>query len=961
MSFIELTRNSYQSGLTSKKWVKLCRLLSSKLQDEYHPPPTLQQAMAHSVLALLHDHPGDSALRDYLKTAIQEGELPLYVFLAVFFESIQTMAIQDADTLHMLCRVVLECHYASGKLPEESILSNNYAGAEPANLIQGALTLTRFANTAAISPFHHLHTSSSELLILVLSSVRDYTQIAPSQVIAIFNSATNVLSDLHLPTDVRQVLETLVLHLMQVSNDGRLSHDTHTLQSQRLGSNGDISVPAPETDIASCGLVLQSLVIRRANEFGSGDTSHAVAQLVALYRWTTWSPSIFYRQLLLAAATIVAQARNDQSLLYRAFVTGRLPRLVSAFERFMISDGGAGEAEWRNAMHHAITFLAQRDQILQKCDQNHHELLNSDSGSPSAPSPTFLCELLDQLLEAGLVEHSFVATKFPSHPNEVHSRLRSAAQDAGVELESYLESKLLPESDLDDNLKQIRKITRDPCSHFSFSELIRKRFMNQGSSLDIEHLSHYCRLLNAYPSALDVICLQARLTDILAVAIAIIEDYDCDTVGDPQSAVRQFGEIVLFVQVALARYPLKAEKFVLGDRRLTADIFERANVPYRIEDLREPEPHAFKLWYKALFDKNSEGIDDNILRSTRPKTFLRIAGTLFSNAIRMCAMGKLDKDVLHNGVSFFTGYTGTLLNWTLGGVIKVLLRELQQRRPEGHLHTCEVLQMLLLSPTCPPVILHLSAGSILRSLPKGLIPMSNTETFDTTPLRHAALQSLGMPPEGQYTVFSNRTSLTQGYFSISDPPALPNAAELNPDWLHTPINTLRTALDEVDAGKVPWVDIDRSCLIMPPTKFLFTLFIELAPLRQIEALRRISTFILTAPRSPRSPPLLPIFLHVTLPALLQWFDSAATDQSLAAELLVSTIYSAMTAALHLEWALQNVCSEERSPLGEPTSSMARRLGGDLRRQGSNSPVGSMILKRLTSSQSFITNFPTFVS
>jgi mediator of RNA polymerase II transcription subunit 5 len=36
----------------------------------------------------------------------------------------------------------------------------------------------------------------------------------------------------------------------------------------------------------------------------------------------------------------------------------------------------------------------------------------------------------------------------------------------------------------------------------------------------------------------------------------------------------------------------------------------------------------------------------------------------------------MDADVLNNGVSYFTG---PLLNWTLVGVVKALLREIQQK------------------------------------------------------------------------------------------------------------------------------------------------------------------------------------------------------------------------------------------------------------------------------------------
>ena len=103
---------------------------------------------------------------------------------------------------------------------------------------------------------------------------------------------------------------------------------------------------------------------------------------------------------------------------------------------------------------------------------------------------------------------------------------------------------------------------------------------------------------------------------------------------------------------------------------------------------------AFSAWFKALFDSSSEGIEDTILRSvqclppstrymlkmsrrsTKPWTLLAISPTLVSHAISARMAGKIDADVLNNGVSYFTG---PLLNWTLVGVIKGIVGEIQMR------------------------------------------------------------------------------------------------------------------------------------------------------------------------------------------------------------------------------------------------------------------------------------------
>lgn len=85
------------------------------------------------------------------------------------------------------------------------------------------------------------------------------------------------------------------------------------------------------------------------------------------------------------------------------------------------------------------------------------------------------------------------------------------------------------------------------------------------------------------------------------------------------------------------------------------------------------------------------------------------------------------------------------------------------------------------------------------------------------------------------------------------------------------------------------------------------------------------------------------------------------EQAIAAELLVAIISSALTAALHTEWAFMTLCNEQRILLGQTTTALARRLGGDLRRKANGSPMSDAITKRLTSSHPFVSNFPSFLA
>ncbi|KAF7799049.1 hypothetical protein EIP86_010279 [Pleurotus ostreatoroseus] len=432
---------------------------------------------------------------------------------------------------------------------------------------------------------------------------------------------------------------------------------------------------------------------------------------------------------------------------------------------------------------------------------------------------------------------------------------------------------------------------------------------------------------------MDILSLHVRFADLVAQALVILEDYDCETVGDPQTAVSHIGNIVIFLQTALSRY-------YCGERKPNPSLLTSAVAIYRMEELSSEDIAAFNTWHKALFDSGSEGIEDSILRSTRPKNLLRIAATLVSHAIIQCAENKLDKDVLNNGISYFLS---PLLNWTLVGVIKTLLLEVQHRylAIPIQLHV-EILQTLLQSSSCPKQVLKLSAAAILRSLPEN-VGERKIYPFDTAPIRQIALRAMGV--------------------SVDDATTIPFTLEgrsLDPsDFVK---HAIQEAFASARAKKAPALDVDRCLLMVTPARFLAMLWAELmvvSAMGQLTICRRIATYVLSTPRSARSPPLLPIFLHLSLPSIIESADRLmAAEQAIAVELLVAVISSALTAALYVEWALQSVCKEKRLVLGQTALAMARRLSGDLRRKG-HGPVGADVVQRLVSNAQFMANFPTF--
>lgn len=73
----------------------------------------------------------------------------------------------------------------------------------------------------------------------------------------------------------------------------------------------------------------RSQLSARAGSFGAGNEVEAVACLLAFLRWTSWTPAIFYSQVLHAAFTSISQCGPTGSdagafFLWRAFLVGRV-------------------------------------------------------------------------------------------------------------------------------------------------------------------------------------------------------------------------------------------------------------------------------------------------------------------------------------------------------------------------------------------------------------------------------------------------------------------------------------------------------------------------------------------------------------------------------------------------------------------------------------------------------------
>ncbi|KAJ4484049.1 mediator complex subunit Med5-domain-containing protein [Lentinula lateritia] len=905
MTIPELTRNCFQSGISAVK------------------------RTTDSVLVLYRSYPGDPALHEYLKYALNDGMISLAVFIATLLQAARNPELHNAATLDMLCRIALDAHYSSGQPnPIGSVVAFDESPIVVLGVVQDALQLLEIAHTLPVSHFHQLTTSSSELLIR-----KSFPFISTTQAALHYQTANDLLLNFQLSPGLREVLEHFERQLRKLmGDDAKLAREAQMMHTMQLTlGRGDIVGSSSNNDLVSLSLTLHALINFRAGDFGAANLQYCAALLVGLFRWSSWSPTVFYTQLLLCAFVCLSQSSTITTTMWKTFIVGRLPQLLVAFEKCINTENPSSESDWKHAMQNALFIVLRRNDVLSVCDS----MIAQAEGNSSPPSQPLARCFLKELLVHGLLEQRLAVTFDHGIANDNTPSLRSEAQDAGMTLEIYLETKLSGEGD--EPRMWLSRIRREPGSQIAFGDFVKQRFADATSQLDIEAMGHICKLLY-HDQALDALSLHIKTSELVAYALQFFELYTCETVGDPQTALSHIGDVVMFLQSVLARFNFQSNTFSVDGKTTSSEFLKLTAEVYHYNSLTGGDLTTFNAWLKALFE--SEGIEDTV-RSTQPKTLLRVAASLVLHAIGSTVEGKMNMDTLRNGVMYFTD---PLLNWTLVGVIKALLQEIHQKRFNAPIHL-EVLQTLLLSPSCPRLVLTLCGPRVMSLLANRARkePIASV-TFNNEDLQRVLTTALGAREEARI-----RSAITMG----------PRVS-----WQEYPRQAIQTALNMARTNKLPSIDVERCLKVVSPSKFLQVLWSELVVVAnvpsEIEHSRRLAVFILTAPRPPTTPPLLPIFLHNIVPSLIIHIDSQPEQtMTMSAELLVALVSSVLTAVMHLELAIQSATVKVHPVFGQTSSAMARRLVSDLRTR-KFSYTGSTLAQRLSSSQSFLANFPVFM-
>ncbi|KAL1722085.1 hypothetical protein EV715DRAFT_193356 [Schizophyllum commune] len=459
MSLQTLTRNCFQSGLPPRKWLNACKLFlkNDELMGES------QVTLSNSVLCLYPSYPGDPDLTEYLKQAIQDQMIDLPVFVSTFLKAARSPDFRNAATLDTLCRVALDAHYLNGIPPLGSVIDFNVSINDHLDILTDALNLVTIAHSLPLTHFHQLTRSAEELATLVLVCVGDVKQLTAATARSQVMNAHDVM--IHCADALTNEFKTLLdqwifgLHKMMNNNEKVMEELMHSAQAAT--GMGDMLGQSSEMDIVR---------LRGLDRFGAGSGADPVALLAAMYRWTSWSPTVFYRQLLHACISCMAEESGKSILLWKAFFVGRLPAILTSFEKEVSAEGAA--IDWKSAMHAAAVYLKQLASVT-SCDVHlaGHDLPNDSS--PTAIPSSILRDFVQEAAANGLLDKSSALSIDHHLTTEPSTPLRVEIRDSGGDVEAYMTAKL-ENIDLADLELWSARLWRDPGLHRAFADALAK-------------------------------------------------------------------------------------------------------------------------------------------------------------------------------------------------------------------------------------------------------------------------------------------------------------------------------------------------------------------------------------------------------------------------------------------------------------------------------------------------------
>ncbi|KAF8605118.1 hypothetical protein BDV93DRAFT_73650 [Ceratobasidium sp. AG-I] len=819
-SVSDVTKAAFLSGYPAENWLSVVQQLKP-----HGPPAQAAAEICVAVFNLLEAYPLSPVLLQYLCVALDSSApihpssagptLPINIYIATLIAWSQSILTnptsaltpdQTTQTLSALCAIAA---------PRVQKPSAHLAPTLPTT--QGCISLVQHVH------MHHAHdtvltASALDILSALLQTVTatpPNPNLSPALALHLV-PAINDFLDGPVGENVSRPLTAWLFQLSALTTEGATRTSAASPSPAEELAGGAVQRPEllefPGRNIA----LFDTLAYELTSALSIND-DHISALLTV---FTANQPHIdaFFAQLYISLLSILAHESDANTrLLVRATIFGLLPTLLRQLEAQV--EQQSPNTKLREGLQSAITSLfTNHSALLDKCDtlpyhpspnRAREDSMEEDTHENDVNRKNLRTTLVQSLQSVSLLDSNFTSSAALGLENWTGrgtGRLFIEAGENGHELESYLKSKLSPsETPLADGLDLLDRAVVDPETHVCLSMILQKSYVGlttptpHMSPETLEALAHLSRLLYTHSTTLDILSLRYPPTELVAAGLAFLEDLEYAGFGDPQSALGQYGDVLLLLQLCIARYELRSGVFKHGGRTLDASYLTSSWAVYNLADLTDAECTLVNDWIRAVFDSNSVGIDDNILRSTNPRVLLKLCATLFAEAIRKCAAEPeaAGMEILRNGVSYFVG---ALLSWTLRGVIWALANEAERHGYAAQTHL-DILQLLILASGCPPPVLEMTRHRVLRLLASPHIPKANIDINAMLrvlqPLQTSSPTSPNASPlhPGAYLNAASQNLASSIQIAGSIPIPIPNPARVLP--YTTPLALLRAPVHQV--------------------------------------------------------------------------------------------------------------------------------------------------------------------
>ncbi|GAA5876534.1 hypothetical protein JCM16303_003571 [Sporobolomyces ruberrimus] len=311
-------------------------------------------------------------------------------------------------------------------------------------------------------------------------------------------------------------------------------------------------------------------------------------------------------------------------------------------------------------------------------------------------------DLITGLCRERLISQDVALSINPSLPlSQLHSTPPS------TDLHSRLSS-----HDSDEIKQALSGLSTDLPLQSEASSAICEVVASHAQSSDLHALAQFCDILIQDATILEIVLIHEEPRRLLAPIRETLDSLDTaqDNFGE-SNLIEQYGNLTVFVQIVVHRFHLidNLSHHLGSSQSFLSSWIPTSSAAYTLGSLDDEGRTAVAGFISALF---GDGISDDLMHATNPRTLLKIAPTILKQSLVACQNGAVDLDSLKDALSYFLQ---ELLSFTLPGVLQWLIGEIERTPPSlAQSAMFDILQVIIFAEALPRAVLELVSLDLAR-------------------------------------------------------------------------------------------------------------------------------------------------------------------------------------------------------------------------------------------------------